>query len=38
LMQEAGVLPSFERRCEDWTSYYSTVSEPAGATQEDSGI
>jgi hypothetical protein len=38
LMQEAGVLPNFEERCEDWTSYYTTVSEPAGATQDDSGI
>lgn len=38
LLENAGVLSSFDQRCKDWTNYYATVSEPAGATQEDSGI
>lgn len=38
LMEDAGVLPDFEDRCDSWTDYYENVSEPAGATQEDSGI
>ncbi|KUJ17618.1 uncharacterized protein LY89DRAFT_583860, partial [Mollisia scopiformis] len=38
LMEKAGVLPGFEKRCGLWTEYYDFVSEPANATQEDSGI
>ncbi len=38
IFKSAGVEPDFEKRCRDWTKYYTTVSEPAGATQEDSGI
>jgi len=38
LMENAGVLPSFETRCGNWTDYYSNVNVPDGATQEDSGI
>lgn len=38
LMENAGVLPSFKRRCDDWTNYYTNVNVPDGNTQEDSGI
>jgi hypothetical protein len=38
LLQSAGIIPDFEDRCEDWTKYYTFVSEPHNATQEDSGI
>lgn len=38
LMEKAGVLPEFADRCAEWSSFYDTVDEPAGAVQEDSGI
>lgn len=38
LMEQAGVLPEFVDRCDDWTDWYTNVNEPAGVVQEDSGI
>ena len=38
LMEKAKILPTFQHLCYDWGKYYDEVSEPANATQEDSGI
>lgn len=38
LMQAAGILGDFAEQCSQWATYYKSVNEPAGATQEDSGI
>ena len=38
LMEAAGVTEEFDNRCDAWSEYYETVSVPADAVQEDSGI
>jgi hypothetical protein len=38
LMQRAGVLEQFEKRCEEWTEFYNGTNIPQGVVQDDSGI
>jgi hypothetical protein len=38
LMENSGVLPDFEDRCNSWKSWYSSVNIPNNVTQADSGV
>ncbi|KUJ13616.1 Cu-oxidase-domain-containing protein [Mollisia scopiformis] len=38
LLTNAGVLPEFSQRCDEWSDWYTEVNEKVDALQEDSGI
>ena len=38
LMEKAGILPEFEKQCQDWTYWYENFNLKNDAIQEDSGI
>ncbi|KAG0650374.1 Dihydrogeodin oxidase [Hyphodiscus hymeniophilus] len=38
LLDNAGVLPEFSQQCQEWSEWYTDVSEKKGVVQEDSGI
>lgn len=38
LFKKSGVIPKFEKQCQDWTYWYENFNVKENATQEDSGI
>lgn len=38
LMEKAGVLPEYSKRCDEWTDWYKNNNMKNGAEQDDSGI